>query len=66
MPTSRSNGNANFNDFDRVTKVTNQFSLPWSEEESKIGGRNGNGYDGELTAMTFKHVVGSDVFDQSK
>ena len=43
----------------------NQFSLPWSEEESKTS-RGATGYDGELTSMTFKHVIGNDCFDSSK
>jgi len=43
----------------------NQFSLPWSEEESKTS-RGATGYDGELTSMTFKHVIGNDCFDTSK
>jgi len=46
----------------------NQFSLPWSEEESKTSRANNatTGYDGELTSMTFKHVIGNDCFDTSK
>ena len=43
------------------------FSLPWSEEESKTDRRGvGGGYDGELTQMTFKHVINSDVFESDK
>ena len=41
--------------------------LPWSEEESKLDfSSNAKGYDGELTSMTFKHVVGSDCFNNSR
>ena len=54
--------NDNDNQLLRKQSQNNQpFNLPWSEEESKTDRRDG-GYDGELTQMTFKHVIKSDAF----
>ena len=44
-----------------------QTSLPWSEEQQPryFNGLQ-QGYDGELTQMSFKHVVGSNVFKNTE
>ena len=42
--------------------LLDQYDLPWSEEHS-ITQAGPVGYDGDLTSMTFNHVVKSNAFN---